>query len=232
MNQILNNFNNNNFNISSDYSSDYSKEILKKKNFFNLVFIISIIICIIIILIYFFIRYNIEEKEKISKSLVDNFKISTLYSNTISESQQENISATRLSNDINLNTFVIGLIKIDKINLIYPILSNSTSEYLKIAPCKFYGPMPNQTGNLCIAGHNYVDNKLFSKIHTLSNNDIIQIYDLNGNVVDYIVYLKFEVNADDLSCTDQNTNNLKEITLVTCNNVNGNRTVIKARENI
>lgn len=224
MNQILNN-SNNNFNISSN---NYSNEMLKKKNLFSFILFISIIICIIAIIIYFFIRYSTQEKEKISQSLVDNFKISTLYSNT--NSNEQTISASKLSADINLNTFVIGLIKIDKINLTYPILSNATSEYLKIAPCKFYGPMPNKVGNLCIAGHNYVDNKLFSKIYKLENDDIIEIYDLNGNIVNYNVYLKFEVNANDLSCTNQNTNGLREITLVTCNNVTGNRTVVKARE--
>ena len=34
----------------------------------------------------------------------------------------------------------------------------------------------------------------------------------------------------DTSCTSQDTNGNKEITLVTCNNFNGNRLIIKAKE--
>ena len=67
-------------------------------------------------------------------------------------------------------------------------------------------------GNLCIAGHNYIDNRHFGKIHSLT--------------------IKNEINADDLSCTNQETNGFKEITLITCNNVKGNRVCIKAREKI
>lgn len=85
-------------------------------------------------------------------------------------------------------------------------------------------------GNLCIAGHNYVDNRQFGKLHSLQVEDIIKIFDLDGNSLDYIIYSKNEISAEDLSCTDQNTNGLKEITLITCNNVKGNRVCIKARE--
>ncbi len=87
-------------------------------------------------------------------------------------------------------------------------------------------------GNLCIAGHNYIDNRHFGKIHSLTIGNIIKIFDLNGDVLEYEIYSKNEINADDLSCTNQETNGFKEITLITCNNVKGNRVCIKAREKI
>ena len=40
----------------------------------------------------------------------------------------------------------------------------------------------------------------------------------------------FETFYNDTTCTDQNTNGKKEVTLVTCNNSNGNRIIVKARE--
>src|SRR5699024_2139278 len=122
--------------------------------------------------------------------------------------------------------FVIGIIKIDKINLNYSILSVSNDELLDISVCRFAGPMPNEVGNLCIAGHNYVDYKYFSRLNELEINDIITIYDLNGNFVDYSIYEIYETSADDTSCTFQDTNNTKIVTLVTCNNVNGKRLVV------
>ena len=90
--------------------------------------------------------------------------------------------------------------------------------------------MPNEIGNLCIAGHNYVDYKLFSRLNELEFNDEIIIYDLNGNSIVYKIYDIYETNPDDTSCTFQNTNGIRIITLVTCNNVNGKRLVIHAKE--
>ena len=50
---------------------------------------------------------------------------------------------------------------------------------LKIAPCRFYGPMPNEVGNICIAGHNYNSYKFFSRLKNLSIGDVITIFDLS-----------------------------------------------------
>ena len=90
--------------------------------------------------------------------------------------------------------------------------------------------MPNEPGNLCIAGHNYDNGTFFSDITKLKINDIICIYDSNGIKKDYYIYKKYEVSSSDISCTDQNTSGNCEITLVSCNNINNNRIIIKARE--
>jgi len=84
-------------------------------------------------------------------------------------------------------------------------------------------------GNLCIAGHNYVDNKLFSKINTLEIDDIVKIYDLSGNCVEYSVFDIIEVPSNDTSCTIQNNDGNKYVTLITCNNVNGLRLIVKCK---
>lgn len=84
-------------------------------------------------------------------------------------------------------------------------------------------------GNLCIAGHNYVDNKLFSKINTLKINDIVKIYDLSGNCVQYSVFETQEVTSTDTSCTNQYNDGNMYVTLITCNNVNGLRLIVKCK---
>lgn len=191
---------------------------------FKFILIFSILIIALCIIIYLILKYNSYKKEKISKSLVTNFGITTLYANN------NNYIATKTTNNIE-EPFVIGLLKIDKINLIYPILSNTSEELLKISPCRFYGPMPNEVGNLCIAGHNYANQKHFGKLTSLEINDIFQVYDLNGNSVNYIIYEIKEVPANDTSCINQNTNNLREVTLITCNTIKGTRITVKAKEN-
>ena len=123
-----------------------------------------------------------------------------------------------------------GIIKIDKINLNYSILSISSNNLLDVSVCRFAGPMPNEVGNLCIAGHNYVDYKFFSRLNELQTDDVITIFDLSGNQVDYSIFDIYETSPDDTSCTFQDTNGKKIVTLVTCNNVNGKRLVVHARE--
>jgi len=86
-------------------------------------------------------------------------------------------------------------------------------------------------GNLCIAGHNYKNNTFFSNLSKLELGDIIEIQDVFGYSIEYKVYDIYKSEQNDLSCTNQNTDNLKVITLITCDNINDNfRTIIKAKE--
>ena len=110
----------------------------KKQKKYKIIFFICIIICIISVIIYFFIRYNMQKNDEISKNLASGFSLTTLYSNSIGEYSTEKLAVTP-------EPFVIGLIQIDKIKLMYPILSETTRELLKLAPCRYYGPMPNET---------------------------------------------------------------------------------------
>lgn len=209
--------------IVSILLSNNQKQKLKKKYVFLL--FIFIIVCIFLLFIYFFKQYEEYKNEKLSQTLINKFNITSLYSDNHS------YDSNYLQQEDSLNLpFVIGVIKIEKLNLYYPILSYTSKENLKVAPCKFYGPRPNEIGNLCIAGHNYVDNKLFSKIHTLDKDDCIKISDITGNTTSYYVYSIYEVFDSDLSCISQDTDNKKEITLITCNNVNGTRVIVKASE--
>jgi len=87
-----------------------------------------------------------------------------------------------------------------------------------------------KAGNLCIASHNYDDDKFFGNLFKLNIGDIITLSDMTGTVVSYIIYDKYETIASDTSCTNQETDGKREITLVTCDNINGNRLVLKAKE--
>ena len=129
--------------------------------------------------------------------------------------------------------YAIGQIDIPKISCSYPILSSKKENYttlLKISPCKFWGPNPNEIGNFCIVGHNYKNEQFFSKVPTLENGDIIQITDLFGNTVEYEVYDKYVVLPTNTDCTSQLTNGKREITLITCTNDNKQRVIVKATE--
>lgn len=191
----------------------------RKLKSYRILFIILLFI-IFILLFSLFIKLNKNDvDEQISKKLSSSYSVSTLYSDN-------STITTTLDND----PFVIGIIKIDKINLNYSILSVSNNDLLDISVCRFAGPMPNEIGNLCIAGHNYVDYKFFSRLNELELGDNITIFGLNGVSKDYTIYDMYEIKPSDTSCTSQDTNNLRIVTLITCNNVNGKRLVVQAKE--
>ena len=191
----------------------------RKLKSYRILFIILLFI-IFILLFSLFIKLNKNDvDEQISKKLSSSYSVSTLYSDN-------STITTTLDND----PFVIGIIKIDKINLNYSILSVSNNDLLDISVCRFAGPMPNEIGNLCIAGHNYVDYKFFSRLNELELGDNITIFGLNGVSKDYTIYDMYEIRPSDTSCTSQDTNNLRIVTLITCNNVNGKRLVVQAKD--
>ena len=181
---------------------------------------ISLIILITVFL--FWLRYYLSTKseDKFSNSLLNSFNIERIYSNS------EGYTVVELDGN---STTVIGIIEIPNINIKYPILSNISDELLKVSPCRFYGPLPNEKGNLCIAAHNYDDDRFFGNLHKLNIGDMINIYDSSNNVTHYYVYDKFESSEKDTSCINQDVHVLKELTLITCNNLNKNRLIIKSK---
>lgn len=213
MNQILETKDNFYF-----YDNIISKKKKNKKKYL-FVFFLSIMICIIIVLYLFSSYFSKLNQNKKTNILKDKYNVTTLYANNTN-----NYSSIKLSNDIS----IIGLIEIPSINISYPILSNSNEDLLKISVCRFSGPLPNRNGNLCIAGHNYKNSMMFSKLYKLNINDSIFITDLNNVKLEYIIYEKSKIKENNLDCT-RNTSDI-QITLITCNDTNNKeRIVVKAK---
>jgi len=110
----------------------------------------------------------------------------------------------------------IGLINIPSLNIKYQILSSTSEELLKISVNKYWGPSPNEVGNLCILGHNYKDSRFFGNLPKIKKGAKILITDLEGRTLTYKVYETDIIKEDDVSCTSQQTNRNKEVTLITC----------------
>ena len=188
---------------------------MKKMLFFKILLFFAIIGLIISFYFLFSYIYDVSKKDKLSNNIAKSYSVALLYSDNSSYSTNLNNSTIISGKD----PFVIGLIKIDKIKLDYPILSNVSDE-----------PLPNKIGNLCIAGHNYIDNTFFAKISRLELGDEIEIFDMNGKSIKYYVSEKKEVAGTDLSCTSQFTNGKRIVTLMTCNSLMKTRIIIVAHE--
>lgn len=84
-------------------------------------------------------------------------------------------------------------------------------------------------GNLVIVGHNYKNGQFFGNLKKLTNGDNIFLLSSKGNAQMYKVYDKYIVDATDMSCTNQETNGKIELTLITCDNDNTKRLIVKCR---
>lgn len=180
------------------------------KKWFKLQFFLSNFI-ILSILLYFFGNYfYIIKEEKKSNQLINNLTISKLYSNSPCN--------------------VFGIIEIPKIDVYYPVFSSIDDELLKVSPCKFYGGSLNNFGNICIAGHNYNNNLFFSNIHYLEPHDEIFLYDNNEKKFVYEVLNIYEVEPTNLAPILDYSKTQRILTLVTCNNLNKNRIIVKSKQ--
>lgn len=125
--------------------------------------------------------------------------------------------------------YTIGQVNIPKVSINYPIISETNDTLMKIGITKYWGCNPNEVGNMSLVGHNYRnDGKFFSRLHYVTNGDLIYITDLYGQTLTYVVYKTMVVDPYDTSCTSQLTNGRTEVTLITCYNQGTERYVVKA----
>ena len=219
-------------------------------------FFISIFLVCILFSYYIYAEYDKNKNEAISQEILSNLNFEdnitddttikfsnnsivvilntedpseVIYSEPVEEgSADDNIEW--LQTAAGTRYYALATINIPSINCTYPVLDRSTDELLKIAPCKFWGADPNEIGNFCIVGHNYRSNKFFSHVPELTVGYKIEITSLKGETLVYSVYDKYIVEPEDVSCTSQRTNGLKEITIITCTNDSKQRVIVKARE--
>lgn len=129
---------------------------------------------------------------------------------------------------------VIGIIKIEKIGLEYPIIElpslDLMDKAMKISISKFWGENVNDIGNLTLAGHNNKDGTMFGKTKNLEIGDIIELTDLNKKTIKYKIYNIFVTDPNDGRVINQDEEGVREVTLITCTNGNKNRLITKARE--
>ena len=131
---------------------------------------------------------------------------------------------------------VIGIIKIPKISIEYPILEigdidpENAKKPMKLSIIKYWGENVNDYGNLSIAGHNNKDGTMFGKTKKLEKGDIVELTDLTGQVIQYSIYDIFVTDPNDVSILLPKDEVIREVTLITCTNGNKKRLILKAKE--
>ena len=131
---------------------------------------------------------------------------------------------------------VIGIIKIPKISIEYPILEigdidpENAKKPMKLSIIKYWGENVNDYGNLSIAGHNNKDGTMFGKTKKLQKDDIVELTDLKGQTIKYSIYDIFVTDPNDVNILLPKDELIREVTLITCTNGNKQRLILKAKE--
>mgnify|MGYP004520575935 FL=1 len=192
------------------------------KSIFNILLIVAVVV--IGIIAYKYICEYKNERE--SQETVEAFsKID--FSKTTEESKEQ----------LEYKGYkIIGIVKIPKINIEYPILEignidpENAKEPMKNSIIKYWGENVNDYGNLSIAGHNNKSGTMFGKTKNLNKGDIIELTDLEGKTIQYSIYDIFKTTPNDVSILLPKEEHVREVTLITCTNGNKQRLIIKAQE--
>lgn len=195
---------------------------------YKIIFIVLLIAAIILLgmVIYKYGSNQINEKE--------NHEVVEAFNNfDFSKNDEESEKQVQLEYK---GYKVIGLVKIDAIDLEYPILEigdidpESAKAPMKLSIIKYWGENVNDYGNLSIAGHNNKDGTMFGKTKKLKIGDIVELTDLTGQTIQYSIYDIFVTDPNDVSILLPKDEQIREVTLITCTNGNKERLILKAKE--
>lgn len=229
-------------------------ELRRKKKLFKLQFFLCVFLACLLFSYYIYAEYDRGKSEEVSQEIlmgITKRKEEKEVDNTIKKKDNVIIVALDDSNEVinipevvpqeepstEVYTTTSGedytieaTVRVPRLDIEYPVISETSESLLKISVNKYWGPAPNEIGNYCIVGHNYKSKKMFGRLSEVVSGDIVELEGVNGKVVKYSVYDIDVVDPDDTTCTSQLTNGRREVTLITCTNYGTQRLVVKARE--
>ena len=185
------------------------------------ILLICLVLIAIILAAFIVIKYiNLYKHENTAKEVIAN----------INRSYEGNSDVLKEINEQIEGHKVVGIIKIPKINLEYPILETTSKETLNLSITKFWGNKINEIGNVTLAGHNNLNGTMFGKTKNLDIGDIIELTDIQNVTLKYKVFKKYVIDPNDITVILPEEEGTREVTLITCTNGNKNRLIIKARQ--
>lgn len=195
------------------------KENIKKKVRILLLF------CIFSILLY--MAYGFWQEKRIK--LVQETKVNTITVEKIVEEAENPIVTEKIAESY-MDFPVTAKLIIPKIDVETYVLADFTEEGLEKSVSKFWGPEPNEIGNFCIAGHNYLKPNMFKGLKRLEIGDEFYLIDNKNGKIAYTIYDIYQVDENNMVPIDQETNGKRIVTLITCVNYTDYRLIVQARE--
>lgn len=229
-------------------------ELHRKKKLFKVQFFLCVFLACLLFSYYIYAEYDRGKSEEVSQEILmgmtkrkeekevdntikgkDNVIIVALDDSDETINIPEVVEQEETSTEVYTTTdgedyTIEATVRIPRLDIEYPVISETSESLLKISVNKYWGPAPNEIGNYCIVGHNYKSKKMFGRLSEVVSGDIVELEGVNGKVVKYSVYDIDVVDPEDTACTSQLTNGRREVTLITCTNYGTQRLVVKARE--
>lgn len=232
-----------------------TKDFKRKKRLYKFNFFFASFFAVLLLSYSIYAEYDRNKSEQVSQGILtgminENFKDDTTISveddilivKALSNGEETGtvVNVSKLTTGKNKSDIVAStapdgktyyteaVLKIEKLGIEYPVLSDWSDELLKISLNKLWGPDPNEIGNYVIIGHNYNSGKMFGKLLKINIGDTFKITDISGRTVTYKVYTTYVVDPDDVSCTSQLTDGKREVTLITCTATGKQRFIVKA----
>ena len=203
----------------------------KKLVFYKILLILLLILAIVVIVLIVKKHSERQIYEEKNQEIVQKFKETMMAQN-----QTESLNEVSENFDEPIIEFegyrVIGIIKIPKIDLEYPILEETTKATMKISISRYWGKEINSFGNVSLAGHNNYDGTMFGKNKKLEIGDTIELTDLSNNTIEYEIYDIFSTDPNDVTILQTTDSKIREVTLITCTNGRAERLIIKAYEKL
>lgn len=216
-----------------------TNKLKKKKKMYKVQFIMSVIFVFLFSGWYVYSEVQKNACEAVSQDILNDISMDNTISDKplvvalddteVVENNAQVLDGKYTDEYGNIYTYE-SILSIPSLGIEYPVLSETSEELLKISINKFWGGSPNSVGNYCIVGHNYKSGKMFGKLSQMKSGDTIKLTDLSGKTLEYKVYDRYVVDPENVACTSQITNGLKEVTLITCTNGGKQRLIIKCRE--
>ncbi|MCI9177952.1 MAG: sortase [Clostridia bacterium] len=184
-----------------------------------------IILAIIIILGY--TSYKIY-KEAIIKDYKENKQVE-LQEAIQEEKEEEKLQYLGVIPELYKGYKIAAKLEIPTIDVTTYVLEEYSKPAMELAVSKYYGTEPNEIGNYCIAGHNYIRKNMFSELGKLQIGDKFILTDNWHGEVSYQIYDKYKAFPTQTQSLSQKTNGEIEVTLITCCDYSKKRMIIKAR---
>ena len=206
----------------------------KNKKFLALVLVIMVIVSFII-----FMKFRTKQNEQIRTSYINTEELDAKRYNKMQKKENEilknNVTQDNISNNIENKIItdykgypIIAKLEIPKIELETYVISEYSKQALEVSVTKFFGSNPNEVGNFCIAGHNYITKNMFHNLKKLSIGDTFYLTDTSNKEEIYKIYLVETVEPYETQCLSQKTNGKTEVTLITCTTDSTKRIIVKA----
>ncbi|EFA89975.1 sortase [Peptoniphilus lacrimalis] len=178
--------------------------------------------CILIALI--FLTHNVTEDYKVNESTKK--IVSELKESVENDSNQQNryIDNPKMEMPIKqINGYdYIGYLRIEKLSLDLPIMSEWSYPLIRISPARFKGSI--YENNMIILAHNYKAH--FGYLYKLDRGDMVEFVDMDNNHFIYKVEEVEKINGDKM---EELLSGVWDLTLFTCTLGGKSRVVVRCK---